>query len=79
MISRSWVKTIRHCLLGGSAHGLMPYRNQCRPALEVLEDRAQPSTIYWGNSSGGAWNVASNWQGGALPGHRSELHHRHIR
>jgi hypothetical protein len=37
-------------------------------ALESLEDRVVPATITWSNPNGGAWDVGSNWVGGAAPG-----------
>ena len=39
-----------------------------RPRLEPLEDRIAPAMIVWGNSSGGDWDTAANWQGGVKPG-----------
>lgn len=39
--------------------------------MEGLEGRVVLSTVYWNSASaptGGAWNVTSNWIGGALPG-----------
>ena len=36
--------------------------------LESLEDMTLLSTIYWNSPSGGDWAVASNWDGGQLPG-----------
>ena len=39
-----------------------------RPRLELLEDRIAPAMIVWGNSSGGDWDTAANWQGGVKPG-----------
>ena len=38
------------------------------PRLEPLEDRIAPAMIVWGNSSGGDWDTAANWQGGVNPG-----------
>ena len=39
-----------------------------RPRFEPLEDRIAPAMIVWGNSSGGDWDTAANWQGGVKPG-----------
>ena len=46
---------------------LLPPR-AARLKLEILEERIQPATILWGNSSGGNWDTASNWVGGVVPG-----------
>src|SRR5947209_3088691 len=39
-----------------------------RPRLEALEDRMAPAVTNWINPAGGAWETASNWSTGALPG-----------
>ena len=49
-----------------TARGFRPSRR--RPRLEPLEDRIAPAMIVWGNSSGGDWDTAANWQGGVKPG-----------
>ena len=49
-----------------TARGFRPSRR--RPRLELLEDRIAPAMIVWGNSSGGDWDTAANWQGGVKPG-----------
>jgi hypothetical protein len=43
-------------------------RRGYHPRLEALEDRALPSTVTWINPAGGAWETASNWSTGGLPG-----------
>ena len=43
-------------------------RSRRRPWFEPLEDRIAPAMIVWGNSSGGDWDTAANWQGGVKPG-----------
>jgi hypothetical protein len=39
-----------------------------RPWLESLEDRIVPDAVSWINPAGGAWETASNWSTGTLPG-----------
>jgi hypothetical protein len=36
--------------------------------LEPLEDRLAPASVSWVNLNGGAWETASNWSTGSLPG-----------
>ncbi len=35
---------------------------------EPLESRIAPAAVSWTGASGGNWNVAGNWSGGAVPG-----------
>jgi hypothetical protein len=34
---------------------------RARPQLDALEERVQPTVITWTNTTGGSWQVASNW------------------
>jgi hypothetical protein len=60
------------CVCSPSRRGRRPERRRrvawFRPRLEYLEDRTLLATATWINAAGGAWNVASNWSTGALPG-----------
>ena len=43
-------------------------RQRCIPTVEMLEPHVLLSTVTWTNSSGGNWNVGTNWSGGSVPG-----------
>jgi hypothetical protein len=50
-----------------SARKAQPIRRRVLE-LERVEDRTMPSTISWGLTGGGNWDVGANWQGGQVPG-----------
>src|SRR6516165_8555205 len=43
-------------------------RRRHRLFLEPLETRLAPATVSWISATGGDWDTASNWSGGAVPG-----------
>ena len=45
-----------------------PAPRRTRLGLEALEAREVPATVTWINPAGGNWNVAANWDTGAVPG-----------
>ena len=82
---------MKNLWLGGLSGSALPSRSRtggrCRPALEVLEDRVLPATVFWNVDADGFWDVAANWrddQGvSRLPGAEDDVvidraHNRHV-
>src|SRR5947209_4070506 len=42
-------------------------RSSSRPVLELLEDRAVPSTVYWTGAQDNNWDNPVNWSSGSAP------------
>ncbi len=52
---------MRFLLSGRRARRLLFRRIPGGPRLEILEDRTLLASMFWASSSGGSWDVASNW------------------
>ena len=43
-------------------------RHRREPRFEVLESRELMTNVNWISTTGGSWNVGSNWSTGQVPG-----------
>ena len=65
---RRWLRQISGSFRRGRRAVPYPCPLRAKPQLENLEDRTLPAVVSWINPASGAWNVASNWSTGHVPG-----------